>query len=225
MTYWEGIALETRWGRYITSWEQRFVERALSRLGAGNALDIGCEGGRWTELLANRGWSVTAIDVDPDAVRHCAARIPSATCVAVDPSSTSLPCGDNSLDLVLCIEVREVMQSDWFAEEAARVLRPGGELVGVAWNRSSLRGLATSAWTRLRHGRPHPFYNDSYTAWNDRLRRAGFERLEARGLCWFPFGRASNSRLIPMAVAVEDRSGLNRLVSRSPWVVFCARRW
>lgn len=41
----------------------------------GPSLDLGCGTGRWSILLAKRGWKVTGIDVVPTAVRAARERI------------------------------------------------------------------------------------------------------------------------------------------------------
>nr|WP_239522309.1 class I SAM-dependent methyltransferase [Geodermatophilus sabuli] len=222
--YWEDVADRT-WGRYIVAAETDAITEAQAAAPPPkHALDVGCGGGRWTDLLLEHGWSVTAVDVDPEALATCAGRNPAAEPVLVDPHDETLAAADHSVAVVVCIEVLPVTHSDWFCREASRVLVPGGRLVTVAWNRSSLRGRAAGARRRLREGRQHEHYQTSYRPWRRRLVEAGF-RIEAeRGLCWFPFGRASDSRLVPFCVAVERRLGLCRLPALSPWVLVTAVR-
>jgi SAM-dependent methyltransferase len=175
-------------------------------------------------MLTELGWSITCTDIDGEMVALCGARLPAARCLVADPDATSLPFADRCLALVLCIEVQPVVQSEWFPGEVARVLRPGGELVGVTWNRWSARGLVSDMASRLRGRGPHPFYGQSYRACRRRFETAGLELIEERGLCWFPFSRASNSPLVPVAVAIEEWLQLPRLTSLSPWIVFAAPR-
>jgi SAM-dependent methyltransferase len=167
---------------------------------------------------------LTCTDVDENAVGLCAQRLPEARCVLVDPADTALPVGDSSMSLILCVEVMPVVRSHWFAKEAARALAPGGMLVAVVWNRFSARGLLADAASRLRHRQPHPFYRDTYVPWRRQLRDAGFQVRSERGLCWFPFSRASDSPLVPVAVALEKGLGLSFLPTLSPWVIVTARQ-
>ena len=67
-------------------------------------------------------------------------------------------------------------------------------------------------------------YKGPYTKWKRRVGEAGFQMVREEGLCWAPFGRSSNSRLIPIATKIEAMLGLRRLISYSPWVVFIARK-
>jgi SAM-dependent methyltransferase len=175
-------------------------------------------------MLTELGWSMTCTDVNAEMLAVCAARLPGARCVLADADASFLPFPDRSALLVLCLEVEPVVHSDWFPAEVARVLRSEGELVGVAWNRWSARGLATSTITRLRGRGRHPYYRHSYRTWRRRMEAAGLQMIEERGLCWFPFSRASNSSLVPLAAAIEERTRLWKLPSLSPWVIFTARQ-
>jgi len=128
------------------------------------------------------------------------------------------------VQLLLCIEVQPVVQSEWFFGEAARVLVPGGLMVAVTWNSVSLRGAAATALGRLRSQGSHPFYRHTYRSWRHSLIEHGFDVLTQRGLCWFPFGRASDSHLVPFVVRLEQSLGLARLPGLSPWIVVTAQR-
>jgi SAM-dependent methyltransferase len=222
--YWDAIA-STKWGRYISAAEEGAIESAQATAPAPRAaLDAGCGGGRWTRLLLDRGWSVTGFDVDPDAVRAHRDRNPEADCLIVDPNNERLPVADGAASLVVCIEVLAVAHSAWFPGEARRVLAPGGRVVAVVWNRHSLRGLLADWSARVRTEGSHPHYCTSYRDWRARLRRAGFTIDAEQGLCWFPFGRSSESRLISTCVVAERWLGLARLPSMSPWVLVTACR-
>lgn len=223
-TRWEHAAA-TRWGTYITTLERAAILRAHELASPPRrALEVGCEGGRWSSLLEQLGWSMTCTDVDPATLRTCQARLPSANCILVDPGAETIPGEDGSFNLLLCIEVRQLVQSDFFLPEAARVLVPGAALVAVTWNRFSLRGVAGAAVHRLRGLGPHPFYNRSYRSWERRLGQAGFDVIDRTGMCWFPFGRSSDSRLVPLATRLEDLLQLRRFPSFSPWVIVTAVR-
>lgn len=227
MTRWEGIN-QSRWGRYLSREEERLVRRAseMSKQTMGppfTALDIGCEGGRWARVLRDEGWSVSATDVDASSLATCSARLPDVTCILVDAADTTLPVQDASQSLVVCTEVAPVVNSSWFFPEVGRVARIGGLLVLVAWNRRSARGAVVTAAKQLR-GRRDEFYRHSYAELHRGLSNAGFAVVEERGLCWFPFRRTSDSRLVPVATALERWLGLRRLPGVSPWVLILARR-
>ena len=60
-----------RWGNYITRLENEMIHEA-SRLagGSGDALDVGCDGGRWAKLLSDLGWKMTCTELAPGRVRY-----------------------------------------------------------------------------------------------------------------------------------------------------------
>ena len=62
----------------------------------------------------------------------------------------------------------------------------------------------------------------SYPVWKKDLQYRGFHMIHEEGICWFPFGRESNSRLIPLCTSLESRLGMRRLPGVSPWIVFVA---
>lgn len=223
-TYWERSA-RNRWGSYITEVEKRAVLRAndLAKGGtATTALEIGCEGGRWSKLLVDLGWDMVCTDIDPDAIAICQRRNPTAKCILVDKDDTTLPCETESLALLLCIEVDGVVADDWFVAEAFRALHRSGLVVGVLQNKLSFRGYFRHLISSARGGFDH--YEAAYPSWRSRFCRRGFRMIYEEGICWFPFSRHSNSPLVPMFAEIERYLGLRRLPSVSPWIVFVAQK-
>jgi SAM-dependent methyltransferase len=220
-TYWEGVA-QMRWGRYITAIEREAVLAAASAFPvAGVGLEVGCDGGRWCRLLCERGWCMTATDINVHSLVLCRQRNPSVACILVDPRDRLLPVGTETVDLLLCLEV-PALCSDWFLPEAQRVLKRGGILVGVHFNRWSWRGELSYRKAQWFGGQA--YYQTGYPTFRRSMAACGFEIFMERGCCWPPFGRASNSNLIPMVAKLERLSGLQRMTALSPWVVFTACR-
>lgn len=220
--YWEGIA-QRRLGCYITEQERQVLEHGMALAGRpGAAVEIGCEGGRWSRLLAAQGWHLVCTDVDPVALEMCHRRLPAAKCVLVDKNQTRLPIRTNSVAFLLCYEVEPVSQADWFASEAARILAPGGMLAITFLNGLSVRAVIHRM---LRHSSgAGAFYRRSYHSNRRSLQEAGFELLEELGCCWIPFPRDSNSPLIPVCAKLESALGLRSAPSLSPWVIALARK-
>jgi SAM-dependent methyltransferase len=186
------------------------------------ALDVGCEGGRWSHLVAEAGWSLTCTDVNAEVLALCGDRLPEAACFLAAPTDRTLPCGDATISLLLCVEVHPVIDSDWFIAEASRVLKPNGVLVGVLLNRTSLRGLLVRAKQRFGFS-SEAYYRWSYRRWSHCMRTAGFQIECIDGFCWFPLSRASNSVLTPIFARLERMMGLRRVPLFSPWIAFVAR--
>jgi SAM-dependent methyltransferase len=223
LTFWERVS-KTQWGRYISELERSAILKAHQCVGyPRTGLEIGCDGGRWSQLLSSLGWAMTCTDVSKEAVSICQQRVQDADCRLVQPGDTTLPCRAGSMGLVVCIEVQPVIESGWFLSEAHRVLCDSGLLVGVLWNRYSLRGFRARAINSLRGGND-PFYQVPYVHWKRSLEKQSFRMLYERGLCWFPFRRNSNSSLVRLCARIEQSSGLCRLVSLSPWIIFIAQK-
>ncbi len=224
MTFWEEVA-QTRWGAYMSEVERRVILQGERLAGApGQALEVGCEGGRWSRMLAARGWQMTCTDVDARALEACQRSIPDARCILANPADCSIDCETGAFSLLLCIEVPPVIHSDWFLGEAHRLLGEGGILVAVTWNSVSLRAvLARAQFGERRKGRSY-VYKTTYRDWRRRLSGTGFRMEAEEGFCWAPFGRASNSRWVPLFTRLERLFGLNRIVAASPWIVFVARK-
>ena len=220
--FWEPVS-NRRWGAYISAIEQQMIDLAVSwSESPSTSLDIGAEGGRWSRVLAEKGWKTICTDIRKEALEICKQRIPSADCILVEKDSTSLPCDTESIGLLLAIEVHELVEQEWFVMEAKRTLMNNGLFVGVFQNRRSwracLRNLKRDPSDSFRH------YTAAYAPWRRLAMKHGLSMVKETGICWMPFGRMSDSRLIPMAVELERWLGLRRLPSLSPWIVFIAQK-
>jgi SAM-dependent methyltransferase len=221
-TFWEQQA-ETVWGRYISDVERAAIEKANALSEPPTlALEVGCDGGRWSCLLSDLGWSLVCTDVESRSLEICRQRLPAATTRLVLPDDRSLPCHSQAAGLLLCLEVFPVMPERWFLTESVRVLRPGGYLVGVFNNRRSWRGLLHHVRARL-SGR-FSYYSTSYKTWKKWAQASGLTIASEEGICWFPFHRSSNSSFAPAFIFIERFLGLRKLADLSPWVVFVAQK-
>jgi SAM-dependent methyltransferase len=104
----------------------------LSRLG--DVLDIASGDGALAELLVPRARSVTCLDVSPAVVDAGRARLagrPGVRFLLGDMHA--LPCAARGFDHVLLLNALSFARDPArVVQEAARVLRPGGDLVAVA---------------------------------------------------------------------------------------------
>jgi hypothetical protein len=227
-TWCEEIA-RTAWGTYVTGVERRALLEASALAGPpGTALELGCDGGRWSMVLRDEGWSNICTDIVPESVRTCQGRLPTAKCILVNPSDTRLPVEDGSVRLLVVYEVPPVTEAAWFPAEARRVLQQNGILVFTHLNSHSYRAIAYRAVRRIQRfwkGERFKAHYDgpSYSSLRSTLVRLGFEMEREEGFCWFPFTRRSNSPLVRPAVRMESRLGLRKIPAISPWVVSIAR--
>jgi len=224
---WERLMRGTRYGQYADGVESALLQYVLSKSAKpGALLDVGCEGGRWSKVFADIGWRVTSTDVDPKVLRVCQTRVPNARCVLVDPNSDRLEAEDESVDVALCVEVGPVIHTDWAIPEFARVLKGGGRLVGVCWNRSSWRGFFFHNVPALRSAGSDPLvgFPIKYRDFRRRMIEHGFRFEKEMGYAWGPFRRTSNSRLVTLWASLERYSGLQRIVRYAPMVAFVSRK-
>ena len=82
------------------------VGRMIAEVGPEKVLDAGCGEGETIERLGDLlSHPVTGVDLNPESVGFAAERLPEDRFETAD--LLSLPFGDDSFDLVLCLEVHE----------------------------------------------------------------------------------------------------------------------
>jgi SAM-dependent methyltransferase len=230
-TAWERVSALSEFGRYRSVVQREALRRATALTGGGTALDIGCAEGRWSMELRDLGWELICADTNQGSLETCRARLPDARCVLTLPTSATLPAGDGSLRLLLAYEVPPVTQASWFADEASRVLEPGGALVCTFQNRLSWRGVAVrahclvSARRRARGGGGGDSYEGpTYHGFQKTLLSRGFRIVHEEGIAWIPLSSSSDSRLVWTFSELERSLGLRRRVALSPTIVVVAVR-
>jgi demethylmenaquinone methyltransferase/2-methoxy-6-polyprenyl-1,4-benzoquinol methylase len=116
-------------------WKARLVERAGDCRGR-RALDLACGTGDLALAVSARGATVLGLDLT-QAMLRLAARKPGGRRVAwVLADMSHLPVGSASVDLVtVSYGLRNVARLDEALREIARVLRPGGRLLSLDFNR------------------------------------------------------------------------------------------
>jgi SAM-dependent methyltransferase len=117
---------------------ERVVERADLKPGQ-HALDLGTGTGsvalRAAQAVAPNG-RITALDISPDMLALARRRAASAQAniTFVEGRAEAIPAESESIDAVLAsLSLMYVIDREAAAREIARVLRPGGRLVGAVW--------------------------------------------------------------------------------------------
>jgi SAM-dependent methyltransferase len=96
-----------------------------------DVLDVGAGTGKYTQLLAGRGWQVTAVDPSADMLAQLEPALPSVTTLVGKAEHLERP--DASADLAVVAQAWHWCDPLAASTEIARVLRPGGTL-GLVWN-------------------------------------------------------------------------------------------
>ena len=106
-------------------------------LNLGNVLDIASGDGAIAELLAPRTKTLTCADISPTVVKACAKRLAHFSHVSVQEADMhALPFEDNSFDhVILSHGLTYSSKPALFFSEAARVLRPSGQLLVISLNK------------------------------------------------------------------------------------------
>jgi ubiquinone/menaquinone biosynthesis C-methylase UbiE len=104
----------------------------------GGVLDLGCGLGSEVGFLAEQGLSCVGVDLSTAALRRAASRHGEVEFINADV--LRLPFGPESFDVLLdrgCFHYLKIEERTGYAQEAGRVLRPGGRLLLRACLRSA----------------------------------------------------------------------------------------
>lgn len=96
-----------------------------------DVLDVGAGTGKYTQLLAQQDWRLTAVDPSADMLAQLRGQLPQVT-VQVG-TAEQLPLADGSFDLAVVAQAWHWCDPVAASADIARVLRPGGSL-GLIWN-------------------------------------------------------------------------------------------
>jgi ubiquinone/menaquinone biosynthesis C-methylase UbiE len=211
-THWEKAA-KTRMGKYLTRLEMDFVRKSFDTSEAHLIVDVGAEAGRFSLTAANSDATVIGLDIDAYSLRRL--KLKSKDVNVIQADARRIPLRDGIFDAVLMIEVLDYIPevAETFGE-CSRILKPSHPLLLSFGNQSSLK--AKLRWLRGKS------YLHTYGKIMQCLLKAGFTVTRKMGYSWLPFGRTSESRLVPFLAGVERLFGLRRMPSLSPWVMLCA---
>jgi ubiquinone/menaquinone biosynthesis C-methylase UbiE len=211
-THWE-YAAKTRMGKYLTHLETDFISKAIDPSKTGVVIDVGAEAGRFSLMAAKSSITVTAIDIDAYSLRRL--KLKNKNVAVIQADARKIPFKNESFDGVIMVEVLDyIPQLDEAMGECYRILKSGAPLVLSFGNQSSLKA-------KLR-GLRGKSYQHSYMKVTRCLVQTGFEVTGRLGYSWLPFGRTSQSKLVPVLAGAERVFGLRRIPRLSPWVILSA---
>ncbi|MCL1965609.1 MAG: class I SAM-dependent methyltransferase [Candidatus Bathyarchaeota archaeon] len=209
-THWE-MAAKTRMGKYLTEVETVFIKKAVDFSKTTLVLDVGAESGRISLIALNTKTNVVSIDIDGGSLKRLRQRTKQAIVVVAD--ARYLPFKSDVFDAAFMVEVLDYIPELGVAlDDCYRVLKFGSNCVLSFGNRSSFKGKLKS----LGGGRS---YLHSCSGVIQILPKAGFCLHAHLGFNWLPFGRTSQSGLVPIFAWLERVFRLRKLCRYSPWVI------
>ena len=132
---------------------------AVGDLSGKKVLDVGCGEGRFCRMMAERGASVTGVDLTPSLISEAQKLDPDGS--YIEASAESLPFADDQFDLsvsyVVLVDIPDYRAA---IREMARVTKPGGRI--VAANVNSFISSSETSWHRDSEGRKAHFPVDRY---------------------------------------------------------------
>ncbi len=209
-THWE-MAAKTRMGKYLTNLETDFISKSVD-LNRDNitVMDVGAESGRFSLLETSSKATVVSIDVNAYALKRLKLKNRQVSIIQAD--ARHLPLKDEVFDVVFMIEVLDyIPELDQTMIECKRTLKPNSSCVLSFGNKSSLK-----ARLKAMQGKS---YRHSYKEAMQCLSKTGLIVKKKTGYSWLPFGRTSQSRLVPILAVGENIFGLRKVVRFSPWVI------
>jgi SAM-dependent methyltransferase len=186
-----------------------------------DCLDLGCgDGGTSGFYLSENARSYKGVDISERAVELATNRGLAAQ--RIDDASR-LPFGDDSFDVVVCVEVLEhLFEPQLAAAEAVRVLRPGGRFIATVPNGAYWRDRIDMLFGVWQPGGDDLGRSESWRSPHIRffrpaslakmLRKSGFSAVTVEGIPGPLFGR------VPVLRSVNRRAGpvANKLADVRP---------
>ena len=190
-------------GKYLTSLDTDFILRAIDPAKSSVIVDVGAE----VAVISN--------DIDFCSLKRLKQK--STDVIVIQADARKIPLKDVLWTTVFVIEVLDyIPQLEEALSECLRILKPPSSLILSFGNQSSLK-------PKLRELRGktymHPYSNVMQC-----LLKLGFKIDAKKGHTWLPFGRMSQSRLVPFLGGIEEILGLQRISSLSPWVILYAAK-
>ena len=145
------------------------------------AIDVGCGGGRYTQLLPQFFEKVIGCDLAKRLLEEGKKKFPEVQFECTD--AAHLPTFDSSADFVMSVGLTECLDKveiEKYFAEMARVLAPGGVCLFRVWRTHSIPWLLAKSGHRLT-GSPPEVYFYSRAVIRKHLQRKGFENVHFVG--------------------------------------------
>jgi SAM-dependent methyltransferase len=201
-------------GHYKTRVEYEFIINHLSQ-NLKRILDLGGGSGRFAVPLKAKGFQVTVIDLNEQAIQICKERhIEDSFCMDFRLFE------GKGFDVVLAIELFLVTTPGEVFKIASDSLNDNGLFIFVATNKKSWRYRLHN----LRKKKTPNLGEYSLNEYKRMLFAFRFSIIDISGFNWMPFRVNSNNILIPVFAFIEKTFFLNQWLTQSPWLIFACRK-
>jgi ubiquinone/menaquinone biosynthesis C-methylase UbiE len=132
-------------GQVIDNLEKAALEKALAGRKYDRALDVGIGNGRLLPIYSPHAAHVTGMDISSEQLEQASLAARNRG-ISFEPKlcqeASRIEIADDSFDLIICSRVLQHVYN-WHESvaEFARILKPGGDLVLLTYNRFSIYGL------------------------------------------------------------------------------------
>ena len=187
-TDWQKHLTSTAYDRWSRVWSlARYTNRAIYRTALAllderhrTVLDVGCGTGLMSTMLAAQGRRVVGVDLSAAMIAR-AKRHSGSSVTFLEADAESLPIATGSFDAVVnLISLHHYPDPSRAVAEFRRVLRPGGRLVLIAFDRNShyiALAQRTNRWTKRIAG---VSWQKTSAEVQSLLKSAGFTRIAIR---------------------------------------------
>lgn len=177
-------------------------EFILNQIGRGKrVLDVGCLGGKISQLIMEQNNEVWGVEVNPNAAKVAESR---GIRVKVANVEDGLPFNSRFFDVVNAGEIVEhLYDTKNFFAECYRVLKPGGAFLFTTPNLNSLENrirVATGGYLTMVGAYPEDHFGDHIRVFNlakiqELCRQTGLEIDTVRGVPWLRSRGSGTGRL------------------------------
>jgi 2-polyprenyl-3-methyl-5-hydroxy-6-metoxy-1,4-benzoquinol methylase len=201
-------------GHYKTRVEYDFIINHLPK-DRKRILDLGGGSGRFAVPLMVKGFPVTVVDLNEQAIQLCKERlIEDSYCMDFRLFE------GKGFDVVLAIELFLVTTPGEVFKIASNSLNDKGLFIFVATNKNSWRYRLHN----LRKKKTVNLGEYSLNEYRQMLHAFKFSIIDLKGFNWIPFRVNSNNLFIPVFAFIEKVFSLNHWLKQSPWLLFACRK-
>lgn len=112
--------------KYRPSYPSALTDWLYIKTRAQTVADIGAGTGKFTELLLDKPWKVTAVEPNRDMLVRLQRNVPQVKAIEAPAENTGIP--DHTIDLVTAATAFHWFDEDKFREECKRILTEGGRV-------------------------------------------------------------------------------------------------